>query len=190
MDAAARLQKRIPEVRNVTAMNADLVLTRIRVDSQQRGRVEQKASIGLLGIGKHGSCWPCVENISTKGRDWNWLRKGPYKVRMVHPPKRKNEILQIAAPWWGQHLIHPTGTWQGLRGCIAVGDVFDSARLRLENSEAAHKELMYELGPFERNKEFTLFVENDPEDKNPNAAQKKWFAGKVRKEIRRLKKKR
>jgi len=57
MKAAARLQQRIPEVRNVTAMNADLVLTRIRVDSQQRRGVEQKASIGLLGIGKHGS-WP------------------------------------------------------------------------------------------------------------------------------------
>lgn len=139
-----------------------------------------------MKIGQDGSRWPCVENISTKGKDWNWLRKGPYKIRMF---KRENEILQIAAPWWGQHLIHPTSNWRSLRGCISVGDEFDEHTMQLHNSTVAHGELMNELGPFELHKEFTLFVENNPEEKAPNAAREKWVAWKLRKEIRKFRKK-
>ena len=179
-----RLEGNIPDVSAVTAANADLVLTRVRVEAEERRGVVQKASVGLLKIGSDGSCWPCVENISTQGQNWNWLRRGPYKVRMY---KRKNEILQIAAPWWGQHLIHPTSNWRSLRGCISIGDVFDEYEMSLENSGMAHGELMTELGPFELHKEFTLFVENNPEEKNPNAAREAWVAGKLRKKIRKIK---
>ena len=67
-----------------------------------------------------------------------------------------------------------------------MGDVFDENKMQLENSRMAHAELMRELGPFEFHKEFTFFVENNPEEKNPIAARETWVAGKLRKKIRKI----
>jgi hypothetical protein len=114
---------------------------------------------------------------------YNWLRQGPYKIRMY---KRKNEILQIAAPWWGQHLIHPTSRWQTLRGCIAVGYKYNFDTMKLVNSLEEHCELMEELGIFELDKEFTLYVENNPMNKNLAAEQADWYEDKLRRKIRKI----
>ncbi len=171
-----RLQKRIPDVSAVTPFNADLILSRLRIEIDRRGTV-QKASIGSLAVGMNHSRWPRVANVS-----WNWLRKGAYKVRMFQG--KQNEILQIAAPWWGQHLVHPTSNWRSLRGCISVGEKFDYNKNQLINSLAAHTELMKELGPFELHKEFTLYVWNNPVTKNPDATRANWAEQKLRTKLR------
>lgn len=186
MEIPRRLERRIPDASGVTPTNADLVLVRMGIQYESSLPGADIASVGELGfffngLSWHGSSWPCVENVK-----YNFLRKGPYKIRMF---KRNNEILQIAAPWWGEHLIHPTGHWKGLRGCISVGDEYDYDHMRLVNSHAAHCELMGELGTFELHKEFTLYVMNDPMDKARASGQDEWYKRKLRKKIRQMRKK-
>ena len=188
MKISRRLQNQIPNVSGVIPQNADLVLVRIGIQYESSAPGADKASVGRLGyffngVSWDGSNWPCVENVK-----YNWLRKGPYKVRMYKRKNNilKNNILQIAAPWWGQHLIHPTRQWQSLRGCISVGEDYDYDKMKLVDSRSAHCELMEELGIFELHKEFTLFVMNNPMDKNLSARQQDWYKKKLRKKIRKM----
>lgn len=181
MNIKKRLERITPDTSGITAANADLILERLEVLDPGPGSTK-KVSIGELRT-KNRQSWYSAHNLEFN----NYLRQGAYKIRMYRRPNTGKEVLQVAAPFWGAILIHPTSNWRGLEGCIApVKMYFGEPFAKIFGSHEAHKELMNALGPFEEGKEFTLWVANNPDTK-PIGGQAQWFARKNRLKLAKMK---